>query len=126
MPQVSRPLSPHLQVYRWQISNTLSILNRVTGVILSLAFLLFCGWLLAVAAGANDYEAFSQLLRGPLGVVALLGVALAFFFHLLNGVRHLLWDVGVGFDPQHARMSGWLVVAGTLLLSAGLVLWVMA
>ncbi len=126
MPTPSRPLSPHLQVYRWQISNSLSILNRLTGVILSVAFLMFCGWLVLAAAGLKGYQPFADLLRGPLGAVALAGISLAFFFHLLNGIRHLFWDVGLGFEKLRARRTGWLVVAGTLLLSLGLMLWVLA
>jgi succinate dehydrogenase / fumarate reductase cytochrome b subunit len=122
----SRPLSPHLQIYRWQISNTLSILNRITGIILSAAFVLFCGWLMAVASGPDAYDTLTVLLRGPLGVIALLGVAGSFFFHLLNGVRHLFWDVGVGFERPQARFSGWLVVAGTVLFTLALTLWVAA
>ena len=122
----TRPLSPHLQIYRWQISNTLSILNRITGIILSVAFVLFCGWLLALASGPDAYDTVASVLRGPLGVIVLLGTAAAFFFHLLNGVRHLLWDVGVGFEKPQARFSGWLVVAGTALFTLVLALWVLA
>ena len=77
MPTPSRPLSPHLQVYRWQISNSLSILNRLTGVILSVAFLMFCGWLVLAAAGLKGYQPFADLLRGPLGAVALAGACAA-------------------------------------------------
>lgn len=119
-----RPLSPHVRIYRWQISNTLSILHRVSGVVLALSFLLFSLWLITAADGAASYDPLSALLRGPLGIVLLLGFAAAFFFHLLNGIRHLFWDAGLGFERQQSRLSGWVVVAGTVLLALAVTGWV--
>lgn len=120
----SRPLSPHVRIYRWQISNTLSILHRASGVVLAVSFLLLSLWLVSAADGAASYQPVCALLRGPLGILVLLGIAAAFFFHLLNGIRHLFWDAGLGFERQQSRLSGWVVVAGTVLLSLAVTAWV--
>ena len=120
----SRPLSPHVRIYRWQISNTLSILHRVSGVVLAISFLLFSLWLVSAADGAASYEPVIHLLRGPLGSLVLLGFTAAFFFHLLNGIRHLFWDAGLGFERQQSRVSGWAVVVGTALLALATTAWV--
>ncbi|MBS0611866.1 MAG: succinate dehydrogenase, cytochrome b556 subunit [Proteobacteria bacterium] len=122
----SRPLSPHLQVYRWRATMLSSILNRMTGLILTAAFALLCIWLMAVASGSESYACVARLLRGPLGVLLLLGVGASLSFHLLTGVRHLLWDAGLGFDKSTARRTSWLVFAGTVILTLGLLVWVLA
>ena len=119
-----RPLSPHVWIYRWQISNTLSILHRASGVALAVVFLLLCVWLVCAANGAVCYATMTSILRGPVGVVVLLGFSAAFFFHLLNGIRHLCWDAGVGFERRQSRFSGWCVVLATLLLSLLATVWV--
>jgi len=120
----ARPLSPHLQIYRWQISNTLSIMHRLSGVFLSLGLVLLTAWLMAVASGPAAYAALMSMLRGPLGFLALTGWTAAFFFHFCNGIRHLFWDAGIGFEKRHSRLSGWLSLAATLLLTAGVVAWI--
>ena len=121
MSQPSRPLSPHLQVYRWQVSNTLSILHRMTGVALSVGARARVGWLLALAAGQGSFLQFSDLFRGFVGQFLLLGWSFAFFYHLCNGIRHLAWDIDRGFDKHFARKSGRFVVAVAVLLT--LVFW---
>ncbi len=118
MPPRERPLSPHLQIYRWQISNTLSVLHRATGAVLSLGLIVFVAWLIAAAAGPQAYARFAALIDGPLGFLVLAGFGFAFFYHLLNGVRHLAWDVGRGFGKRERRASGWLVVVGACALTA--------
>jgi len=122
----SRPLSPHLQIYRWQVTMLSSILNRMTGLVLTAAFALLCIWLMAAASGPESYACVTRLLRGPLGVLLLLGVGASLSFHLLNGVRHLLWDAGLGFEKSTSRLTSWLVFTGTVLLTLGLALWVLA
>ncbi len=119
-----RPLSPHLAVYRWQIGNTLSILHRFTGIALAAGFVALCCWLVALAGGERDFAAANRLLASPLGLLCLAGWSAAFFYHLLNGVRHLVWDAGFGFERRQRHASGWAVVAGALLLTAGL--WLLA
>lgn len=124
MPDVQRPLSPHLQVYRWQVSNTLSILHRITGVALAAGAVVLVAWLLAVASGPAAFLRFAAVLRSVPGQLLLLGVTFAFCYHLANGVRHLAWDAGYGFDKHTARRSGAAVVAIAFVLT--IVIWVAA
>ena len=124
MSQVSRPLSPHLQVYRWQVSNTLSILHRLTGVALAVGALAFVGWLLALAAGQAAFAAAGALLGGVVGQLALIGWTFCFFYHFCNGLRHLAWDADIGFDKAVARKSGIVVVVAASLLTIGF--WIIA
>jgi succinate dehydrogenase / fumarate reductase cytochrome b subunit len=119
-----RPLSPHLQVYRWSLSMALSILHRISGVALSAGAILLVWWLMAVAAGGDHYARFVTCVSSPLGQVALFGWTLAVVYHLLSGLRHLLWDTGWGFERERAQMTGWLVVVGTVVLTA--VVWLLA
>jgi len=120
MPPVrARPLSPHLEIYRWQISNTLSILHRITGVSLSIGFLALIYWLMAVAGDADSYAGAARLFANPLGIIGLVLLTFAFFYHLLNGVRHLVWDVGLGFERGERRASGWIAVIGAVALTIG-------
>ena len=120
MAQRARPLSPFMH-YRWQYTNTLSILHRITGVLLSFGFLLLVYWLAAAAAGAERYAAALQALGSPLAQLVLFGVMFSFCYHLLNGVRHLFFDMGRGFELATARKSGWAVAVGALVL--GSVVW---
>ncbi|HUX72833.1 MAG TPA: succinate dehydrogenase, cytochrome b556 subunit [Steroidobacteraceae bacterium] len=117
MPARARPLSPHLQIYRWQIGNTLSILHRLTGLALSAGFLALIYWLAALAGGRGRYAAAMALLAGPLGAILAAAFGLAFFFHLLNGVRHLSWDLGYGFGRRGRHASAWIALAGALALT---------
>ncbi|WP_405234630.1 succinate dehydrogenase, cytochrome b556 subunit [Lentisalinibacter salinarum] len=121
MDNTNRPLSPHIGVYRWRITSTLSILHRGTGVALSLSTLLLAAWLLAAASGASSYESVAGFVGSPLGLLILVGSSYAFFFHLGNGIRHLFWDAGMGFEMEQARASGWTVVAASVVATA--VLW---
>lgn len=120
----NRPLSPHLQVYRPQITSVLSILHRVSGVILSIGIFVLVYWLAAAAAGNRAYEAATDIMGSVPGRMLLFGWTLAFFYHFLNGIRHLEWDTGRGFEIPQVVRSGWTVVilAGflTLLLWVGL------
>lgn len=126
MANPSRPLSPHLSIYRWQISNTLSILHRATGLVLTAAFALLCIGLIAAATGREAYDWVAMLLRSPVGVVLLAGLGFCLFFHLLNGIRHLFWDVGKGFDKFTARRTGRVVVIAAVLMAIGFTAWVLA
>ena len=120
MAQRERPLSPFLH-YRWQYTNTLSILHRVTGVLLSLGFFVLVYWLAAVAGGSARYtDAVALLGSLPLQVV-LFGLLSAFCYHLLNGVRHLFFDAGRGFELATARKSARFVSIGAVVLA--LVFW---
>ncbi len=121
-----RPLSPHLAVYRWQSSNTLSIIHRMTGVALSFGALALVGWLVSIVAGYGAYSLVNKLFGSILGSLMLIGWTFSFFYHLCNGIRHLFWDIGKGFDLQHARQSGMLVVVAAIVLTAGLWIAVVA
>ena len=119
-----RPLSPHLQVYRWQITMTMSILHRVTGVILTVGAFALAWWLLALATGGEAYADAAECLASPLGKLFLFGFTLALVYHLFNGVRHLLWDAGWGFEIPEFYASGWTVAALTVIFT--LVIWIVA
>ena len=118
MADAARPTSPHLQVYRWQITMVMSILHRATGVGLSVGALILVAWLVAVSAGATSYDQLVGLLATGFGRLVLVGLSFCFFYHLGNGIRHLAWDVGWGYEIPQLYVSGWLVVAFSLLATA--------
>jgi succinate dehydrogenase / fumarate reductase cytochrome b subunit len=118
MPEMNRPLSPHASVYKWQVSNTLSILHRATGVFMSLGALALVAWIVSAGLGESAYTAVLGLLRSWLGMLVLFGLSFAFFYHLGNGIRHLFWDAGLGFDKHVARMSGWVTFIAALVVTA--------
>ena len=112
-----RPLSPHLQVYRLAFTMLLSGLHRISGVALSSGSLLLVAWLVAVARGPTAFATTTRFLSSiPLRLV-LAGTLIAFWYHLFNGLRHLAWDAGLGFDKSATRKSGWAVVALTAFAS---------
>jgi len=119
MPVRARPLSPHLQVYRWQIGNTLSILHRFTGVALALGLVALAYWLMSLAGGEDSYDDAMRIYGSPVGLAALCGWTFSFMYHLLNGIRHLFWDAGYGFERKHRHTSGWIAVVGALILTVG-------
>ena len=112
-----RPLSPHLQVYRPQLTSVLSIMHRLTGIALAFGMLVFVYWLVAVAGGAESYETARTLIGSWFGRLLLFGWSLCLFYHLCNGIRHLFWDVGMGLELADVYRSGWAVVAATLVLT---------
>ena len=113
-----RPLSPHLQVYRWQLTSVLSILHRFTGVALSVGTILLVWWLVAAAEGPESYERAQTFLGSWVGRILLFGWSLALFYHLCNGLRHLWWDTGRGFELRQVYAGGWFVLAATIVLTA--------
>ncbi len=119
---ISRPLSPHLQVYRWPLSMALSISHRVTGVGLAIGTLLMTWWLVAAAVSDDAFSGVQWFLATPLGILLLLGWSAALFFHFFTGLRHLAWDAGYGFDKPWYERSGWAVIAATIV--ATLLLWI--
>ncbi|HEX5649568.1 MAG TPA: succinate dehydrogenase, cytochrome b556 subunit [Steroidobacteraceae bacterium] len=121
MAQPQRPLSPFMQ-YRWQYTNTTSILHRITGILLSLCFFVLVYWLAAAAAGADRYRAALEAIASPLVQLVLFAGLFSFCYHLLNGIRHLFFDAGYGFELPVARKTGWAAVIGAVVLTA--VLWV--
>jgi succinate dehydrogenase / fumarate reductase cytochrome b subunit len=119
-----RPLSPHVQVWRWHLTMLTSILHRATGVGLYVGALIGAGWALALASGPDAYASYMGLLASPLGRLVLFGLTVALFYHLANGIRHLTWDAGKGFAVKTANFSGVLVIAFALVASA--VVWFIA
>ena len=113
-----RPLSPHISVYKWLITSTLSILHRLTGVALSFGLLLIVCWLLTSAYHPENYDNFVKFLSGGIGRIMLFGWSLALFYHLCNGIRHLFWDMGKGFDLKNVTRSGIAVLVAAVSLTA--------
>jgi len=111
-----------LQIYRWQLTSVLSILHRLTGLALAAGTLLLVYWLVATAAGQPAFTAAQELVGSILGRVLLFGWTVALFYHLLNGIRHLMWDAGRGFELRAAYASGWTVVIAAVALS--LIAWI--
>ncbi len=117
-----RPLSPHLGVYKFMYTMSLSILHRITGVAASFGFLLFAWWLMALATGHDAYDRAMQLLASPVAKLLLVGFTFAFIYHFCNGIRHLVWDTGRGLERAQARRSGAVVIVAALAITA-LVIW---
>jgi succinate dehydrogenase / fumarate reductase cytochrome b subunit len=117
----NRPLSPHLQVYRPQLTSVLSISHRISGIVLSAGLLVVVAWLLALAAGPERFASLNSLLSSVPVLILMLAWTAALFFHLLNGIRHLLWDAGWLLDLRGAYASGWTVVGLAAVLT--LVSW---
>jgi succinate dehydrogenase / fumarate reductase cytochrome b subunit len=124
MPARGRPTSPHVWLYRWQIGNTLSILHRFTGAALALGLIALSYWFVSLAGGPASYAAAARLLASPFGLAVLLGWTFSFLYHLLNGVRHLFWDAGRGFERTQRHLSGWLAVLGAIVLTLCVAAWV--
>ncbi|CAN5195295.1 succinate dehydrogenase, cytochrome b556 subunit [soil metagenome] len=115
-----RPLSPHLLVYKLQLTSVLSILHRGTGLALSASLLLLAYWLVALARGAEAYAEAAEVFGSIPLQLLLVAVSFSFFYHLCNGIRHLFWDAGLGFEIEQTYASGWTVVAVSVLLTLGL------
>ena len=117
----NRPLSPHLQIYRPQLTSVLSITHRASGVALALGTLLLVWWIASVVRGPDSFALVQHFIASFVGRLLLFAWTWALFFHLANGVRHLAWDAGLGFDLESTTVSGWLVVAASAVLT--LVTW---
>lgn len=118
----TRPLSPNIQIYRPQLTSVLSIINRITGVVMSVFAVLLVVWLTAAAAGPQAYSRFEVLIGSWFGQAMMLAFTFAFFVHLCGGIRHLLWDAGYGFELRAVYASGWTVVFASVALTA--VAWI--
>jgi len=113
----TRPLSPHLQVYRLPMLALMSITHRATGVVLAIGSLLLAFWLAAAAYGPDAYAFAAALIGSPIGYLVLLGFTVALYYHLFNGIRHLVWDAGWGFEIPQAYKSGYIVLVATAALT---------
>ena len=118
------PLSPHLQIYRWHISSLLSITHRISGVINLLALILIFFWLIFLSSGENNYESFLLIINSFIGKFILIGFTWSMSFHLLSGIRHLVWDFGYGFEIKTANISGIIVIISSLIMTV--IFWLFA
>ena len=120
----NRPTSPHLQIYRPQLTSVLSILHRLTGIIISLGIPFLVYWIWTIAQGPEAYASGQAFFASLIGRTFLLGWTFSFYYHLCNGIRHLFWDIGWGFELVDAYRSGWIVVTVSAVLT--LATWVLA
>jgi succinate dehydrogenase / fumarate reductase cytochrome b subunit len=118
-----RPMSPHMQVWRWHLTMASSILHRFSGIALYLGMVLVVAWLFAVAAGPDYYEPLAALIAHPLGQLVLFGFTLAALYHLLSGLRHLIWDSGAGFQPKQASLVSGLIIV--LSVAGSIAVWML-
>ena len=123
MQNAQRPLSPHLQIYKPQLTSVLSITHRATGIFLTLGALALCYWLLALAAGPETYARLVAHLGAWYGRLLLAAFLFSLYFHLCNGVRHLFWDAGLGFELRTVYVSGYAVIAVAVVLSAATLIY---
>ena len=119
----NRPLSPHLGIYRWQITMTMSILHRATGVALAVGSIVLVWWLVAAGIGPGAFDTVHGFLSSGFGQFLLIGWTFSLYYHLCNGIRHLAWDAGWGFEIKSMYVTGYTVWVLALLLTAGS-LWV--
>ena len=117
MSDSKNPLSPHLQIYRWQISSLLSITHRISGIINLLALILIFFWLIFLSLGESNYELFLLAINSFFGKFILIGFTWSMIFHSLSGIRHLIWDLGYGFEIKTANISGIIVIISSLVLT---------
>lgn len=119
-----RPLSPHLWHWRWHLSMATSILHRLAGVALSIGMLFLAAWFVSAAMGPDAYAAFQRAAAHPLGLLVLFGFTLATVYHLLNGIRHMYWDAGIGFGVRTVRFTSYLVLVVAIAITV--LIWVAA
>ena len=124
MSDSKNPLSPHLQIYRWHISSLISITHRISGIINLLALILIFFWLVVLSLGENNYELFLSIINSFFGKSILIGFTWSMSFHLLSGIRHLVWDLGYGFEIKTANISGIIVIISSLFLT--ILFWLFA
>ena len=117
MQNKNNPLSPHLQIYKWQISSLLSITHRIVGIINILAITIICFLSLSLLLGAESYQIINNFFKSFFGKFVLLGLCWTFSFHILNELRHLIWDLGYGFDLRVAKITGVIVLIGSFILT---------
>ena len=111
------PLSPHIQVYRWQISSLVSISHRITGIINIIAITIICLWISLIFLSESKYETINLLLNSPVGKFIILGVTWSFSFQILSEIRHLIMDLGYGFELRTTKISGLIVIFGSIILT---------
>jgi len=121
---MDNPLSPHLQIYRWQITSVLSILHRISGIVTSIGSAVLVIWLLAIGIGEEAFNFINSIFFSFLGRAALIVITLAVCFNTLNDIRHLFWDYGYGFSLNIVKTTGWLIVIMSIILTV--LIWLFA
>tara|TARA_B110000211_G_scaffold64305_1_gene73816 strand:+ start:813 stop:1196 length:384 start_codon:yes stop_codon:yes gene_type:complete len=111
------PLSPHLQIYGWQISSLLSITHRIIGVVNAIVITLICLWTISLLFGEQNYEVIKFFFQSFFGKFFIISLSWSFSFHILNEIRHLIWDLGYGFDLKISRITGVIAVIGSFILA---------
>ena len=111
------PLSPHIQIYRWHISSLVSISHRVTGIINIIVITLICLWSSLLVLGESNYEIINSLLSSLIGKFIILGITWSFSFQILSEIRHLIMDLGYGFEPRTTKITGLMVICGSIVLT---------
>jgi succinate dehydrogenase / fumarate reductase cytochrome b subunit len=111
------PLSPHLQIYRWHLSMILSIAHRIIGVVNSIAIILICLWTISLLFGEENYEIIKILFQSLFGKLLITSLSWSFSFHILSEIRHLIWDLGYGFDLKISKVTGIITIIGSLALT---------
>ena len=111
------PLSPHLQIYRWHLSMILSITHRIIGVVNSVAMILICLWTISLLLGEANYEIIKILFQSFFGKLLIISLSWSFSFHMLSEIRHLIWDLGYGFDLKISKITGVITIIGSLALT---------
>ena len=111
------PLSPHLQIYRWHLSMILSITHRIIGVVNSVAMILICLWTISLLFGEENYEIIKILFQSLIGKLLITSLSWSFSFHILSEIRHLIWDLGYGFDLKISKITGIITIIGSLALT---------
>ena len=115
--QNKSPLSPHIQIYKWHISSLVSISNRITGIINILVITLICLWASLLLLGESRYETINLLLDSSIGKFLILGITWSFSFQILSEIRHLFWDFGIGFELKTTKITGLIVIFGSIILT---------
>ena len=115
--QEKNPLSPHLQIYGWQISSLLSITHRIIGVVNTVAISLICLWTILLLFGEQNYEVMKSFLQSFFGKFIIMSLIWSFSFHIFNEIRHLIWDLGYGFDLKISKITGLMTIIGSLVLT---------
>ena len=111
------PLSPHIQIYRWHISTLVSISHRITGIINIIAITIICFWASSLLLGENNYEAINSFLNSFIGKFIILGITWSFLFQILSEIRHLIMDLGYGFEIQTTNITGLIVIFGSIIFT---------
>ena len=111
------PLSPHIQIYRWHISSLVSISHRITGIINIISITIICFWASSLLLGENNYEAINSFLNSFIGKFIILGITWSFLFQILSEIRHLIMDLGYGFEIQTTKITGLIVIFGSIIFT---------